>query len=223
VIVKGPNFQVISKNSNSEYYSGDIYPDWTPIAGIHDMAPRPKGGGVEPHYHDNDEFWFWATGRGEVWLDGVNIPVGPNSVTYTPMGVAHKFLMHTDFEVVAVITKSERKKRETHILVEEDGPPEPTVPGFVVPGDQNSGPFPNRGERCPLRELRLVHLKTGEEVASLLPGANEHWCVLNGIVDLEVDGQKLQLHAGDVALLRAGVTRHLRAITAARLVFLREG
>jgi mannose-6-phosphate isomerase-like protein (cupin superfamily) len=152
----------------------------------------------------------------------VNIPVGPNSVTYTLMGAVHKFLMHTDFEVVAVITKSERKKRQEHILVEEDGPPEPMVPGFVVPGDQNSGSFPNRGERCPLSELRLAHLKTGEEMDSHRPGANEHWCVMNGIVDLEVDGQKLQLHAGDVALLRAGATRHLRAVTAARLVFLRE-
>jgi hypothetical protein len=29
------------------------------------MMPRPKGDGVEPHYHDNDKIWFWATGRGE--------------------------------------------------------------------------------------------------------------------------------------------------------------
>ncbi len=222
MIIRDHNCQIISKNSNAEYYSGDLYPGWTPIAGIHGIPARPRGSGVEPHYHDNDEFWFWTTGNGEVWLDGLNVPVGPNSVTYTPMGVVHKFLMHTDFEVVAVITKSERQKRMTHILVEEAGLPEPTVPGFVVPGDKNTGPFPNRGARCPLSELRLVYLDANEELPAIRTEANEHWLVLNGAVDLAADGRDAVLQDGDVALLRVGANRRLQATANTRLVYLRE-
>jgi mannose-6-phosphate isomerase-like protein (cupin superfamily) len=222
MIIRDHDFQIISKNSNAEYYSGDIYPDWTPIAGIHDFPVRPMAGGVEPHYHDNDEFWFWATGRGEVWLDGKNIPVGPNTVTYTPMGVVHKFLMHTDFEVVAVITKAERRKRIKHILVEEDGPPVPTVPGFVVSGEINTGPFPDRGPRCPLSELRLVTLDAGQGIPQGRVPVNEHWLVLSGQVELHCGGRDFELHAGDVALVRASGERRIRATRPARLVLLRE-
>lgn len=222
MIVRGDGYQIISKNSNGNYYSGRIYPDWTPIAGIHEFPPRPKGSGVEPHYHDNDEFWFWATGHGEVWLDGKNLAVGPNSVTYTPMGVVHKFLMHTDFEVVAVITKSEREMREAHILVEEEGAPEPTVPGFVVRGEDNGGAFPHRGTRCPLSQLCLVNMAPDQEMVRSRCSANEHWLVLSGAVDLTVDEYRTELHSGDVALLRKGSERHLRATTATRLVSLRE-
>jgi mannose-6-phosphate isomerase-like protein (cupin superfamily) len=222
VIIRENDFQVISKNSNAEYYSGDIYPDWTPIAGIHDFPVRAIGSGVEPHYHDNDEFWFWATGRGEVWLDGKNIPVGPNSVTYTPTGVVHKFLMHTDFEVVAVITKPERKKRSKHILVSEDGPPEPTVPGFVVPGDKNSGPFRNRGARCPLSELRLLTLATGTGTSPGRVPVNEHLLILSGQADLRCGSRTFELRSGDLALLRSGCDRSIRATRDSRLVLLRE-
>jgi len=222
LIIRGMDYQIISKNSNSEYYSGDFYPEWTPVAGIHGFPPRPRGSGVEPHYHDNDEFWFWVTGRGEVWLDGKNLPVGPNSVTYTPMGVVHKFLMHTDFEVVAVITRLERKKRKAHILVEEEGAPEPTVPGFVVPGDSNAGPFPRRGPRCPLSQLRVVRLDAGEEVAHSAEQSNEHWLVLDGQATLTLAPLSFELHPGDVALMRGGSSWRLQALAAARLVYLQE-
>ena len=36
------------------------------------------------------------------------------------------------------------------ILVEEDGPPTATVPGFVVPGDQTLERFPIVGRVVPL-------------------------------------------------------------------------
>ena len=222
MILRGPNFQVISKNSNAEYYSGGFYPEWTPLAGIHDMAVRPMGSGVEPHYHDNDEFWFWATGYGEVWVDGKNMPVGPNSVTYTPMGTVHKFLMHSDFEVVAVITRPGRKLRSKHILVSEDGQPESTVPGFVVPGSHNNGPFPVRGPRCPLSELRLLDLAPGGRIHPTLTGANEHWLVLSGAVQLAVDGREIELHQSDLALLKAGASREINALRDTRLVLVRE-
>ncbi len=222
MILRGPNFQVISKNSNTEYYSGALYPEWTPIAGIHDFPLRPMGSGVEPHYHDNDEFWLWVAGRGEVWLDGQNIHVGPNSVTYGPMGVVHKFLMHTDFHVVAVITRPERRQRSKHILVEEDGPPVPTVPGFVVPGDRNDSPFPARGARCPLSELRALSLPLGGGVPAATLAVNEHWLVHEGVAVLTVDGQGVELHQGDIALLRAGARRSLRAAGELRLVLARE-
>src|SRR5207249_11730043 len=65
--------------------------------------------------------------------------------------IFHRFQMFTDFDNVAIVTRLERQKRAAHILVEEAGPPVPTVPGFVVPGAENLGPFLDRGPRCPLR------------------------------------------------------------------------
>ncbi|MSQ34893.1 MAG: hypothetical protein EXR57_03625, partial [Dehalococcoidia bacterium] len=43
LIIRDHNCQIISKNSNAEYYSGDLYPGWTPIAGIHGIPARPRG------------------------------------------------------------------------------------------------------------------------------------------------------------------------------------
>ena len=40
------------------------------------------------------------------------------------MGVIHRFQMFTDFDNLAIVTPLERRKRATHILVDEDGPPE---------------------------------------------------------------------------------------------------
>src|SRR5207245_1762098 len=142
-----------------------IYPSW---AAMSYLAPKPnqlKGAGVEPHYHDNDEIWLFTAGRGEVWLDERSFPVTPNTLVYTPMGVVHRFQMFTDFANVPIVTPLERQKRAGHLLVETDGPPEPTVPGFVISGDQNVGPFAARGTRCPFSEIRTLDLPAGARLS----------------------------------------------------------
>jgi len=213
---------LISQNSNSIYWEQGVYPDWTAFSAFRHFPNQMRGTGVEPHYHDNDEFWLFTAGRGEVWLDEQLFEITPNTIVYTPMGVVHRFQMFTDYENNAIVTRLERQKRPTHILVEEAGPPVPTVPGFVVCGTSNSGPFPNRGPRCPLSELRLVTFAAGEGVDETRLSCNEHWLVLSGTVDLTIDGVGLELSGDDVALLRAGAVRRLRSAEGARVVFARE-
>ena len=58
--------------------------------------PEPKGSGVEPHYHDGDEFWLFAEGKARCgWAAGCT-PITPNTAVYTPCGVVHRFQMFTD-------------------------------------------------------------------------------------------------------------------------------
>ena len=138
------------------------------------------------------------------------------------MGVVHRFQIFTDYEVSAVVTRLERQKRAIHILVEEAGPPTPTVPGFVVPGARNEGPFASRGSRCPLSEFRSVTLGAGEEIAQARLPSNEYWLVLAGAVAISIDGLTVELSPGDVALLKAGAVRCLRCGQGARLALARE-
>src|SRR5205807_2557177 len=109
-----------------------------------------------------------------------------------------------------------------HLLVEIDGPPEPTVDGYVVPGELNVGPIANRGSRNPLSELRTVEIAPGDGVAEGRLTANEHWAVIAGSLRLDVDGVGTELVYGDVALLRAGALRRARADADASVVLGRE-
>jgi mannose-6-phosphate isomerase-like protein (cupin superfamily) len=222
VIVVTDRFVLRSRNSNEIYWEQGVYPSWTRLNCFHPFPVQKRGSGVEPHYHDNDEIWLFTSGNGEVWLNGRSFPITPNTLVYTPMGVVHRFQMFTEFDNLAIVTPLERQRRATHILVEEDGPPEPTVPGFVIPGSENHGPIANRGSRCPLSELRLIELAPGDGFSEQRLSQNEHWAVLDGSIQLSVDGLTAELIPGDIALLRAGAVRQLRADDHARLVVCRE-
>jgi mannose-6-phosphate isomerase-like protein (cupin superfamily) len=222
MIVNTPRYMIRSLNSNDVYWEQEIYPAWTPLRTYRPFPNQRRGAGVEPHYHDADEIWLFTSGRGEVWLNDQRFPVTPNTVVYTPMGTVHRFQMFTDFENVAMVTRLERQRRPIHITVEEDGPPVPSVPGFVVPGEQNRGPIAQRGTRCPLSELRLVELAAGDGVDAATIPTNEHWAVVAGSVRLAVEDLEVELVPGDVALLRAGTRRLLAAERGARLALARE-
>jgi len=196
-------------NSPKNYWSQDLYPSWAALTTLQYLPGQRTGAGVEPHYHDNDEFWLFLSGRGEVWLDGQNFAITPNTLIYTPMGVIHRFQMFTDFENVPAVTRLERAKRPLHLYPEVHGQPQPTVPGFVISGEDNTGPFADRGPRCPLSELRVVHLSAGEQVAEAQAAQTEYWLVLNGAIQISVEGQFVELGPGDLAMLRAGVIRRL--------------
>ena len=221
IIHKG-NYVIISQNSNDVYWEQGFYPDWTALNAFRYFPNQMKGTGVEPHYHDNDEIWLFAAGRGEVWLDEQRYEITPNTVVYTPMGVVHRFQMFTDYDNIALVTRLERQKRPIHILVEEVGPPVPTVPGFVVPGGSNTGPFIDRGRRCPLSELRQLAFAAGETVKRELLSANEHWLVLDGDLQLLLDGWEIELSRGDVALLKASTVRQIGSAKGARVALARE-
>ena len=222
MIIRTDRYVIISYNSNNVYWEEGLYPVWTAFNAIRYFPVEQRGTGVEPHYHDGDEIWLFTSGKGEVWLDGEVFDVTPNTVVYTPMGVVHRFQMFTDFGNTALVTRLERQKRPIHILVEEAGPPEPTVPGFVVSGDRNKGPFAAPGPRCPLSELRLVSLGPRDGVEEGHLSTNEHWLVREGSVCLTVDGFEVELSMGDVALLQADVVRRLWSDKGARVVLARE-
>jgi mannose-6-phosphate isomerase-like protein (cupin superfamily) len=222
MIVRTDGYVIISKNSNNVYWEEGLYPGWTAINVFRDFPGQVRGAGVEPHYHDGDEIWLFYSGRGEVWLDGQSYEITPNTAVYTPMGAVHRFQMFTDFGDATIVTRLERQKRAAHLLVEEAGPPVPTVPGFVVPGASNNGPFQGAGPRCPLSELRTVAFGAGGGIGEGRLQRNEHWLVVDGEIDLTVDGCAVALAPGDVALLRAGVVRRIEAAGRASVALARE-
>lgn len=222
MILTTDRYMIRSRNVNIYYWEQGVYPEWTALNILMHFPDGLTGTGVEPHYHDNDEIWLFTAGRGEVLLDGVRYDITPNTLVYTPMGVVHRFQMFTPYENNAIVTPMERAKRATHILVDEDGPPEPTVPGFVIPGAQNNGPIANPGSRCPLSEWRQQKFAPGEVIPEASLATNEHWQVMNGTLLLTLDGQEIELAPHDVALLRAGTVRSLRSPDGARVSVVRE-
>ena len=138
------------------------------------------------------------------------------------MGVVHRFQMFTGYENNAIVTQLERQKRPIHILVEESGAPIPTVPGFIVPGESNTGPIPNRGSRCPLSEWRAITFGASEGINEAPLTCNEHWLVVGGIINLTVDGLEFELSSEDLAMLKAGAVRKIHSAEGARVVLARE-
>ena len=222
MIIENQNYMIRSGNSNNIYWEQGIYPDWTALNAFRHFPDQQIGTGVEPHYHDNDEMWLFTAGRGEVWLDDQRFEITPNTLVYTPMGVVHRFQMFTSYENNAIVTRLERQKRPIHILVEEAGPPIPTVPGFIVPGKNNTGPIPNRGQRCPLSEWRAVTFSPGETIDEAPLTCNEHWLVVGGTINLTVDGLEIELAGEDLAMLKAGAVRKIYSAEGARVVLARE-
>lgn len=221
MIVAGDRYMIRSQNANQIYWEQGVYPEWVGFSALRSLPGQKQGAGVEPHYHDNDEIWLFLSGHGEVWLDGQSYPITPGTAIYTPMGAVHRFQMFTDFDNVAIVTPLERARRPVHLRVEEAGPPQRTVPGFVIPGANNTGPF-DPGPRCPLNELRAIELAPGQALESGVLATNENWIVLEGAVHLKVGNLDIELGAHDLALLRAGATRQLSAASGARLVLARE-
>jgi mannose-6-phosphate isomerase-like protein (cupin superfamily) len=226
MIVKDSNYFFISENSNeSTYWRNEIYPEWSSISTFRPCLP-PKlghfGFGVEPHYHDCDEIWLFTNGNGEVWLDDKMYKITPNTLVYTPMGTVHRFQMFTDFENTALVTRLERQKRPIHIIVEEHGLPEKTVPGFVVSGENNNGPIANRGMRCPLTELRQIIMPKNGKIEKEELASNEYWAVIKGDVSVKIEKFETLMSQGDVALLKCGIIRELRTENGCRLAIARE-
>ncbi len=228
MIIRDRDFMVLSNESNDVsaahqgllHWDEKLYPEWAAIISCH-LFPQQIGGGVEPHYHDNDEFWLFAAGRGEVWLEGQSFPSTPNTVVYTPKGAVQRFQMFTDGEMAALATRFKGRRRAGHLLVEKDGNPEPTGSGFVLEGHRNLGAFPERDPHCPLRELRVVS-EAGPVEEEGQASVNEYWLMLSGILHLAVSEFEVELARGDLAILRKGSTRRLRSAEGSRVALARE-
>ncbi len=222
MIIKTSNYWVISKDSNNVYWGEESSPDWTSINSFMKHPSDKAGVKNEPHYHDADEVWIFATGRGQVWLDNKLYDVTPNTLVYTPMGSVHGFQMSTEFDNVSVVTRLERKKRAKHLLESIDGPPVPTVPGFVIGGDENNGPIKNTGSRCPFTEIRYVDLEAGSNFNPTKLTNNEHWLVDIGKIQLNLDGADVELVQGDVAMIKTGTIRQISATNHTKVCLVQE-
>ena len=159
-----------------------------------------------------------------MWLGGRVYPITPHTAVYTPRGVVHRFQMFTEFQNNALVTRLEGRQREGHLVPAVEGEPCASAAPVIVPGPENAGPFPERGSRCPLSELRAITVEDGEAGAGLdgTAAANEHLLVLDGYVELTADGVTVTLARGDVAFLMAGVSRRVMSTGGARVALARE-
>ena len=138
MIIRHDQYLILSANSNTDYWATNVYPDWATLTGIVYVADGRIGDGIEPHYHDCDEFWIFCVGKGEGWMDGQTYETTPNTAVYNPMGVIHRHQQFTPFAAAGLITHRERQHRSGHLAIDKAGLPEPTIPGFVVSGAQNT-------------------------------------------------------------------------------------
>ena len=225
MIVNHDSYMILSANSNTpfwEHWEAEPYPEWCALTGIAYVPDQPAGSGIEPHYHDCDEFWLFTAGQGEGWMDGQRYDITPNIAVYNPMGVIHRYQNFTEAAGVGLIARLKRQKRPGHLHVWELGPPEPTVPGFVVSGASNTGPFPQRGSRCPLSEMRFIVLASDEHAADGQAPAHEYWMVIAGALRLTIDNMAFDLIPGDLAILRGGTGRDIASSEGAQLILARE-
>jgi mannose-6-phosphate isomerase-like protein (cupin superfamily) len=151
-------------------------------------------------------------------------PITPNTAVYTPRGVVHRFQLFAESQNNALVTRLEGRQRQGHLVPAVDGEPHAAAAPIIVPGEENAGPFPERGPRCPLSELRAVTVPGGEAGAGLdgTAAANEHLLVLGGDVELTADRVTVMLARGDVAFLRAGASRRVASTAGAHVALARE-
>jgi hypothetical protein len=206
-------------------------PEWAALRSIGYTPNQYRGHGVEPHYHDCDEFWFFVLGDGEAWLDGVRSDVSTNTMVYTPAGVVHRFQMFSDYATVGIQGRREGLRRSGHLLVAVDGTPTPTAEGVVVAGQSNTGPFAFDHPRMPVREMRLVTMAPGDE-AELSTSGVEYWVPVSGSIEAVLDGHlRLELRVSpsgtsrstaDLLVMRDGVNVRRSAPTGGTFLLARE-
>jgi mannose-6-phosphate isomerase-like protein (cupin superfamily) len=236
MIISTPSFVALA--TSSAIQPDDRYPKWARLRGVAYCGEQVTGYGAEPHYHDNDEFWFFTHGgQGEAWLDDERFDIGPNTIVYTPMGVVHRFQMFAPFGVVGVWTRPEGQSRVAHLHVPEDGLPVPTDRGLVVPGDANTGQIANRPTRCPVREMRVIGLDP-ERPFTVDADSVTYILAVKGGVEAKIGELSLELRAhqlpwaapyatattpqGDLLILRPGAAVNMSANDRADVVLIRE-
>jgi mannose-6-phosphate isomerase-like protein (cupin superfamily) len=219
MMAKTEQYVLVSATEN-RYWAG-FFPDWGALATFIAIENPPSV--IEPHYHDNDEFWLWIRGEGKARLDhGPEIPFERGMVVYCPMGAVHEFVSPTVQYNIGVTTHLVGQKRPLHLHVPEDGEPVRTGDGFILAGAENAGPLAVGRPRCPLSELRLVETTPGRTLARGPAAANEYWLLISGQMLLHLPACSVHLLPGDLIILRQGVERSLSAVQAGQVALARE-
>ena len=219
MIIQTEQYVLVSADDNR--YWADCFPDWAALATFIACMNGPAV--IEPHYHDNDEFWLWISGEGRARLDrGPEAPFTPGTVVYCPMGAIHEFVSPTVQHNIGVTTHLVGQKRAAHLQVEVDGVPVRKGEGFIVAGADNVGPFRQGRPRCPLAELRLVEGAQEQRLAQGMAIANEYWLLISGQLALHLPALSVRLSPGDLVTLRQGVERGLSVVQAGQVALGRE-
>ncbi len=100
MILRGDRHVIVSVSVNRGYWTGGHYPEaWTPVSVFKRYDPEPKGSGVEPHYHDGDEFWLFAeanehllvlAGDVELTVDGVTVTLARGDAAFLRGGASRR-------------------------------------------------------------------------------------------------------------------------------------
>ena len=71
----GPGVVVIDRTENEGiYWSPQVYPEWAELNLIRLFQDQPAGQGVEPHFHDGDEYSLFVTTIGRSLARGYESP-----------------------------------------------------------------------------------------------------------------------------------------------------
>ena len=102
-------------------------PEWCRIEeGICGMGVWSCGpdGQVEPHFHDNEEFWFVTRGRARIVTEGQEQVVGKGDVVCTRMGDEHAILnaIEAPYEHVWIACNRRGTGRSGHLHRGVDAP-----------------------------------------------------------------------------------------------------
>jgi mannose-6-phosphate isomerase-like protein (cupin superfamily) len=108
-------------------FGTDRAPEWCRIAGgICGMGvwACDLGGQAEPHFHDNEEFWFVTQGKARVRTEGEESVIGKGDVVCTRMGDEHAVLnvLEAPYEHVWIACNSRGQGRKGHLHRGVDDP-----------------------------------------------------------------------------------------------------
>lgn len=225
-------FVAIDKSDNEKiYWHPRVYPSWSELNVLRLFPNHVSGQGVEPHFHDGDEYWLFLDGIGEVWLGNTVHPVMHNAIVYTPAGVVHRHQVFTPASVVAAVTMLGGRRRDGHLQLFQKDYGNPTYlklegsrapsddelvdrystgDAFVMGGSENTSAAPDF-RVGPLSEFRCLDEGDTNWLGS--PSQlerNQFFIVVSGSAKVAHDGFDVELVTGDVGMLEAGSTATIR-------------
>jgi mannose-6-phosphate isomerase-like protein (cupin superfamily) len=103
-----------------EDFGTDRAPGWCRVeGGICGVGFSSRGldGQVEPHFHDNEEFWFVINGKARVRTEGEEHVIEKGDVVCTRMGDEHAILevLEAPYQQVWVACNSRGQGRKGHL------------------------------------------------------------------------------------------------------------
>ncbi len=101
-------------------FGADCAPEWCKVTGgICGLGLWSCGldGKVEPHFHDNEEFWFVTKGKARIMTEGEERIVQKGDIVCTRMGEEHAIweVLEAPYEHVWIACNSRGRGRKGHL------------------------------------------------------------------------------------------------------------